>query len=420
MTAGFSLQGSQELHRVPLLSVIVPTLNERANVSILFDRLDDALSAIPWEMIVVDDDSTDGTWSWARHKGATDARLRCLRRIDRRGLAGACIEGALSSSAPIVAVIDGDLQHDETILAAMWRLVADRHADLVIGTRRDRGGSDESMSGPRRWLSNAGAVLSRLVLKRAIADPMSGFFMIRRDLIERIAPCLVSDGFKILVDILLHVPRDVRVAEVAYDFRERGGGHSKLDARILVDYAGLLIHRLSGNLVPIRMTAYLLVGLAGLITHLVLLRGMIDVIPKVGFDTMEIMASYGAMPVNFLLNNVLTFRERRVRGWAMAPDLILFGAVCSVGVLANLSVATWIFADVPRWWLAGFLGALVSAFWNYAVSAVVVWPLKSRSVLPVSISAGERDGDTNWPIIVRHHNAIREPGPSTLQIDELM
>ena len=398
MIAGFGLQGSQELRPVPLLSVIVPTLNERANVPILFDRLDGVLGDLPWEMIVVDDDSTDGTWNWARHKAATDARLRCLRRIDRRGLAGACIEGALSSSAPIVAVIDGDLQHDETILAAMWRLVADRHADLVIGTRRNR---DRSMSGPRRWLSDAGAALSRVVLKRAVADPMSGFFMIRRDLIERVAPCLVSDGFKILVDILLHVPRDVSVAEVAYDFRERGGGHSKLDARVLVDYAGLLIRRLSGDVVPIRMTAYLLVGLAGLITHLVLLRGMIHVVPKVGFDTMEIMASYGAMPVNFLLNNVLTFRERRVRGWAMVPALVLFGMVCSVGVLANLSVATWIFADMPRWWLAGLLGALVSAFWNYAVSAVVVWPLRSRSVLPAAMSAGMRDRDANWPIAAR-------------------
>ena len=417
MTAGFDRRGQRELHRVPLLSVIVPTLNERDNVPILFERLNDVLGDIPWEMIIVDDDSTDGTWNWARHKGATDARLRCLRRIDRRGLAGACIEGTMFSSAPTVAVIDGDLQHDETILAAMWRLVADGHADLAIGTRCDRGGIDKSMSDPRRWLSDAGAVLSRIVLKRAITDPMSGFFMIRRDLIEKIAPCLVADGFKILLDILLHVPRDVRVAEVAYDFRERGGGHSKLDARVLVDYAGLLIHRFSGNLVPIRMTAYLLVGLAGLITHLVLLRGLINVVPKVGFDTMEIIASYGAMPVNFLLNNVLTFRERRVRGWAMAPALVLFGAVCSVGVLANLSVATWIFADMPRWWLAGFLGALVSAFWNYAVSAVIVWPLKSRSVLPVSVSAKARDGDTSWPIWRKAPSRSRDPpadlvGPS--------
>ena len=396
MIAGSRLEGSVAPHPVPLLSVIVPTLNERANVQILFDLLTLVLTDIPWEMIIVDDDSTDGTWNWARHKGASDARLRCLRRIDRRGLAGACIEGALSSSAPIVAVIDGDLQHDETILASMWRLVAERKADLVIGTRRTRKGVDDAMSGPRRWLSDTGALLSRIVLKRAVADPMSGFFVIRRDLLEMVAPHLVSDGFKILVDVLLHVPHDVRVAEVEYDFRERRSGDSKLDARVLVDYVGVLVHRLTGDLVPIRMTAYFLVGLAGLMAHLILFRSMIHLTAEVEFNTMETIASYGAMPVNFFLNNALTFRERRIRGWSMVPAIVLFIAVCSVGVLANLSVSTWILADGPRWWLAGLLGALVSAFWNYAVSAVVVWPVRSGRVLPASVAAELRDDEANW------------------------
>ncbi|WP_131114674.1 glycosyltransferase [Lichenihabitans psoromatis] len=391
MIARLGRQDQSKPCLAPLLSVIVPTFNERDNVPILFDRLAVVLRHIPWEMIIVDDDSTDGTWNWARQKGATDTRLRCLRRVGRRGLAGAFIEGALCSSAPVIAVIDGDLQHDETILPAMWRLIADREADLVIGTRRIRGGG--GMSAPRRWISDVGAALSRIVLKRAVADPMSGFFMVRRDLIETIAPSLVSDGFKILVDVLLHIPRDLRVAEVAYDFRKRGGGDSKLDARVLVDYAGLIVHRLSGNLVPIRMTAYVLVGLAGLLAHIVLLRFMIHVTPKLGFHAMETLASFGAMPVNFFLNNALTFRERRVRGWSMVPALMLFGTVCSVGVLANLSVATWIFADTPRWWLAGFLGALVSAFWNYAVSAVVVWPLRRVRVLPRAVAAEAREDD---------------------------
>ncbi|WP_131114451.1 glycosyltransferase family 2 protein [Lichenihabitans psoromatis] len=402
MIAGHSRQNHSEPCPAPLLSVIVPTFNERDNVPILFDRLAVVLRDILWEMIVVDDDSTDGTWDWARRKGATDARLRCLRRVGRRGLAGACLEGALCSSAPVIAVIDGDLQHDETILAAMWRLVADREADLVIGTRRDPGGVDGAMSALRRRLSGVGATLSRIVLKRAVADPMSGFFMVRRDLIETIAPSLVSDGFKILLDVLLHIPCDVRVAEVVYDFRERGEGDSKLDARVLVDYVGLIVHRLSGDLVPIRMTAYVLVGLAGLLAHILLLRAMIHVTPKLGFHAMETLASFGAMPVNFLLNNALTFRERRVRGWSMVPALVLFGAVCSVGVLANLSVATWIFADAPRWWLAGFLGALVSAFWNYAVSAVVVWPLKRARVMPYAVATEAWEDDAPGPAAVRH------------------
>ena len=396
MTARFSSPGQAEPRPAPSLSVIVPTFNERDNLPILFDRLAVVLRDITWEMIVVDDDSTDGTWSWARDVGARDARLRCLRRVDRRGLAGACIEGALSSSAPIVAVIDGDLQHDETILPAMWRLIADHSTDLAIGTRSSRRGADEAMSATRRRLSGVGATLSRSVLKRSVADPMSGFFVIRRDLIERIAPSLVSDGFKILLDILLHVPSNVRIAEVAYVFRERGGGRSKLDARVLIDYAGLIIRCLSGDVVPVRFTAFLLVGLTGLVTHLVLLRGMIQVVPEVGFGPMEIMASYGAMVMNFLLNNALTFRERRLRGWAMVPALVLFGAVCSAGILADLSVVTWIFADAPRWWLAGLLGALVSGFWNYAVSAVVVWPTRAVRIMFCANAADAREDKEKW------------------------
>ena len=401
MIACFSHQEEAEPRSAPALSVIVPTFNERDNLPILFDRLAVALRDISWEMIVVDDNSTDGTWNWARDIGAKDARLRCLRRVDRRGLAGACIEGALSSSAPIVAVIDGDLQHDETILLAMYRLVADHSADVAIGTRTSRNGADASMSASRRWLSGVGAMLSRSVLKRSVTDPMSGFFVIRRDLIERIAPSLVSDGFKILLDILLHVSSNVRIAEVSYVFRERGRGSSKLDARVLIDYAGLIIRRLSGDVVPVRFTAFLLVGLTGLVTHLVLLRGMIQVIPTVGFGSIEIVASYGAMVMNFLLNNALTFRERRVRGWAMAPALVLFGAICSAGILADISVVTWIFADAPRWWLAGFLGALVSGFWNYAVSAVVVWPTRIASVTPDPIATDAQEDDEHRQAAVR-------------------
>ena len=211
------------------------------------------------------------------------------------------------------------------------------------------------------------------MLARDVTDPMSGFFAVRRDLVEDIAPYLVTDGFKVLVDILFSLPPETRIREVEYRFRARLSGESKLDARIMLDFAGLLVHRLSGGLISSRMASYGAVGALGLVAHLIILRGLILGLPQAEFGHLEILACYGAMALNFALNNVLTFRERRVTGWALVPTFALFCAVCSVGVIADIGVAEWAFSGPSTWWVASLLGAVASTFWNYAVSAAVVW-----------------------------------------------
>ena len=374
----------------PWVSIVVPTLNERDNLPVLFDRLAVALAGLHWEMIVVDDDSRDGTAALAKARAASDHRLRCLRRVGRRGLAGASIEGMLSSSAAVVVVMDGDLQHDESILGRMLDPIRRGEADLVIGSRH-QGLSPGGLSRPRRWLSGGGKALSRLVLARDVSDPMSGFFAVRRDLIEDMAPHLVTDGFKVLVDILFGMPPETRVREVAYGFRARLSGESKLDARVLLDYGGLLLHRLSGGLISARMASYSAVGALGLLAHLAILRVLILGLPQAEFSRLEILACYGAMAFNFALNNVLTFRERRVTGWAIVPTFALFCGVCSVGVLADIGVADWVFSGPSTWWVASLLGAVASTFWNYAVSAAVVW--SPRPGRPRSSDAPRRTSD---------------------------
>src|SRR5271155_6214025 len=161
----------------PTLSVVVPTYKEAVNIPILFERIKYALDGAPWELIVVDDDSPDGTAAVAFALAAEDRRLRCLRRINRSGLAGAVIEGWMSSSADFVAVIDGDLQHDESILPKMYEALAKGSANLAIGTRvREEGGG--SLSPARQALSDLGAWFFRRIAGAAVTDPMSGFFMI--------------------------------------------------------------------------------------------------------------------------------------------------------------------------------------------------------------------------------------------------
>ena len=356
----------------PIVSIVVPTLNERDNVEVLFARLSERLGSLPWEMIVVDDDSLDGTWAWARAQARSDVRLRCLRRVNRRGLAGACVEGMLSSSAPVVVVMDGDLQHDETILPSMVKIIVDGEADLVVGTRHEQLAPEQAFGRARAWLSAAGTLMARAVTTQVVSDPMSGYFAIRQNLCEALAPRLGTEGFKILLDILSKAPAGLRVMEVGYGFGRRLSGTSKLDARVLVDYLGLLIHALSRERVPPRFGAFLLVGSSGLVVHACVLQGLHGAWPQAGFYGVDLLATYGAMGTNFLLNNLLTFRDQRFRGWRMILGMGRFAAVCSIGVIAGLSVSTWIL-DPARWWLAGLSGALVSAVWNFGASSALVW-----------------------------------------------
>ncbi|MER2605665.1 MAG: glycosyltransferase family 2 protein [Siculibacillus sp.] len=357
----------------PELSIVVPTFNESANVGELVRLLDLALTGIAWEVIFVDDDSPDGTHRVAKKISLRDPRVRCLRRVGRRGLAGACIEGMLSSAAPIVAVMDADLQHDETILPQMLAAIRGG-ADLAVGSRYvDGGSSGEGLSSIRQWGSETATELARRFLKIELSDPMSGFFMIRREKVEAIAGDLSREGFKILLDIVASSPTPLKTAEVPFTFRERQAGESKLDTLVTAEYLGLLFSKLSGGLVPVRFLMFLLVGASGIIIHLAALKVALHV-----FDTTfawgEFAASIVAMTWNFVLNNQLTYRDRRLTGFGFIWGLLTFYLVCSLGTIANLGVATGLFETVDTGpWVAGFAGAVMSAVFNYTVSAVFTW-----------------------------------------------
>lgn len=160
----------------PRLCVVIPCFNEAANVAPMVARLDATLAGVPWEAIFVDDDSPDGTTAAVRAIAAVDSRIRCLRRIGRRGLASACIEGMLATSAPYLAVIDGDLQHDETLLPHMLAALEAGHAEIVIGSRNIEGGDKQAgFSAARQMISDTGAALANAALPVRVSDPMSGF-----------------------------------------------------------------------------------------------------------------------------------------------------------------------------------------------------------------------------------------------------
>jgi dolichol-phosphate mannosyltransferase len=356
----------------PQLSIIVPTFNERDNVTTLFRRLETALAGLTWEVIFVDDNSPDGTWDVVRALARQDTRVRCVRRIGRRGLSGACIEGILASSAPCAAVIDGDLQHDETQLPKMLVLLQGGATDLVVGSRYVEGGSADSFNRQRAGASALATEVAKRVLRVEIADPMSGFFMIRRDRFEQLAPQLSTQGFKILLDIVATARGDLRVKEIPYTFGSRLHGESKLDSMVALDFLGLVLAKLTHDVVSLRFLLFATVGSIGLFVHFAALYVALELF-HVPFPEAQACGALLAMTSNFILNNFLTYRDQRLKGFAILRGLLLFYLVCGVGLAANVGVAFSVYAQDPIWWLAGAAGALMGVVWNYAMSGLFVW-----------------------------------------------
>jgi dolichol-phosphate mannosyltransferase len=357
------------------LSVIVPTFKERDNVALLVQRIETALTGVAWEVVFVDDDSPDGTAELAKEIAERNPRVRCIRRVTRRGLAGACIEGILSSSARFVAVIDADMQHDEKLLPRMLEILNTGEKDMVVGSRYVAGGSAKSFSKGRGTISRLATTLARRLTGVTLSDPMSGFFMMRRTSFDPLAGSLSTQGFKILLDIVITSRGTLRIAEEPYVFGVRAHGESKLDAQVGLDFLGLLLAKLTGGAVTPRFLSFLLVGASGIVVHLGILRIVLLFLGQ-GFAAAQAIATLVAMTSNFVLNNALTYRDKRLSGFAMVKGLLVFYAVSTVGAAANISIASWLYANDSVWWVAGIAGALMSAVWNYALSNLFVWRVK--------------------------------------------
>lgn len=354
------------------LTIVVPTYNERENIRPLFSAVADALGEISWEIIFVDDDSPDGTSGIIKELAATDPRVRCIRRIGRRGLSSACIEGILASTSPYICIMDADLQHDETILPAMLDSLVNGGKEIVVGSRYIGEGSTGTLSRHRVWVSRTATRLGGLLLRVPVSDPMSGFFMLKRDFFESVVYRLSGKGFKILLDILVSSDHPVQVAEVPYTMRQRDRGESKLNVMVVWEFISLLVEKLFGRIFPSRFIAFTIVGFSGLFLHLGILWFMHRYLEQLFFPS-QAMATFVAMTSNYMLNNYFTYRDRRLHGIAFIKGLLSFYIACSFGALINLALASLLFDFSFPWWLAGAIGAVAGAVWNYAVTAIITW-----------------------------------------------
>jgi dolichol-phosphate mannosyltransferase len=360
------------------LAIVLPTFNESRNVGLLADRLAKALAGIHYEVIFVDDDSPDGTADVVRRLAQQHDNVRVLQRIGRRGLASACIEGILAASAPYVAVMDADLQHDESILPEMLRRIREENLDLVVASRNIAGGSMGDFASWRVRLSQLGKRLSLMGAEHALSDPMSGFFMVRFSAFERLAHRLSAIGFKILLDIVLSAGPGLRIGEVPYRFRARAHGESKLDFMVGLEYFELLVDKHLGDLVNVRFVLFGMVGALGVGVHLLILRALLH-IGGLSFAKGQTITTFAVMILNFVLNNAVTYRDRRLRGWAFLGGLLTFCLACGLGVAANVAISNEVFHRGVPWVLAALTGLLFSAVWNFGVTSMTTWRQARRS-----------------------------------------
>ena len=353
------------------VAVVVPTLNEAANVEKLIAGLSIVLAGRGWEVLFVDDNSPDGTSELVRRIGRTSRHIRIVQRVGRRGLSSAVVEGILATAAPIIAVMDGDLQHSEEALPRLIDAIADGGADIAVGTRYVAGGGIGDWDKDRARMSWLATRAGQIALGTEVSDPMSGFFAVRRDAFERALPRLSAIGFKILIDILASSPAPLKVAEIPYQFRTREAGESKIGARVIAEYAELIADKTIGRFVPVRLLKFLMVGGLGVFVHLAVLRTILGA--GNAFVTAQTAAVMTAIAFNFFLNNSFTYADRKLKGWRLIGGLASFYAISALGAVANIGIGTWMAGHDERWWVAGIAGVVVGAIWNFAMSSALTW-----------------------------------------------
>jgi len=354
------------------LSIIVPTFNEVANIRPMYAAIDAALPDVDWELIYVDDDSTDGTLDALADLCREKPNVLRLHRIGRRGLASAVVEGFQASVAPFLAVIDGDMQHDETKLADMFALLKTGQADLALGSRylADDGFGDWDPG--RIRASKLATWASKLIARQPISDPMSGFFMVTRNALDQCVRRLSLQGYKLLLDIIPSYPGQMRIIDVAYRFRVREHGESKLDSMIVMEFVFMMIEKMSRGLLPARFVMFAAVGASGVLVHFTVLNYLLNMVGT-GFPLAQSWATLVAMTTNFFINNWLTYFDKRLKGINILYGLLAFYGVCSLGAIANVGVASFVFEQDYSWWISGLAGALIGTVWNYTATSILAW-----------------------------------------------
>ncbi len=361
-----------------MLSLVFPTYKESESLPVVLPKVKAALRDIPHEIIIVDDDSPDRTWAVAQDLAEADSSIRVIRRVGRRGLSSAVIEGWLSARGDVLAVADADGQHDLSILPQLYQSVKNTDG-IAIGSRYAEGGSVGQWDERRATLSRIATRLAIRLCKVKVKDPMSGFFAIDVRLFQQIFRHLNPKGFKILLDVLIHVPPQVPVEEVPFTFGVREKGESKLSRRVQLEFLEHLYDATVGNVIPLTLVKYCIVGLAGVAVNVGVYMSLSRIVYGEaaagieGFSFPFIAGMEAAIVFNFLLNNSWTFSAAKLKGERAILGFLIFNFACLFGALANYAVANQLQAQNLGLILSVMAGAFVGMVWNYTMSRLLTW-----------------------------------------------
>ena len=369
----------------PDLSLIICTLNEGTAIRSVVEEVSAALGSIRHEIIVVDDNSSDNTAAEVLSLAQSHPHVRLHVRVNERGLSSAAIKGWDIAHGRYLGVMDGDGQHDPVAIRALADMIMAGDKDLVCVSRYI-GQTDTGLSGLRDLGSKAATAATGMVLKVSLSDPMSGCFMMTRDYYMSARPKLTGIGFKILLDVAASSPIKPRFGEVKAALRQRQGGESKLDIRVVLDLGALLVEKATGGVMNARFVLFAGVGVTGVFVYAAVLflchhlfhTG--ESVPMYRFQfRLDDILSYSlaiwlSMTWNFFVNNAITFRDKRLKGIAMVYGLTGFYFACSIGAILSLFMAVFMKDHLHiHYMVAGIVAALLSSVWNYFASKWFAW-----------------------------------------------
>ena len=371
-----------------MISLILPTYKERESLPILIPKIEETLAGVSHEVIVVDDDSPDRTWEVARELARRHPNVQVIRRVGRRGLSSAVIEGFLAAKGDVFVVMDADGQHDISLILKLAAAVGGKNGlpseapsgakegGIAMGSRYMEGGTTGDWKGFRAFISKLGGSLAIWLCRVKVTDPMSGFFAISRGTFEEVLPRLNPKGFKILLDLLVHVPADTAVKELPFSFGERLRGESKFSTHVRLQYLEFLYDATVGHFIPLTLVKYCIVGTAGVIVNLTAYYAVITALGESSMDLPSLPLLSGieaAIVFNFLLNNAWTFSYVKLRGWKAVTGFAKYNVVCAFGALASVAVTVFLFNTGFTAIMSLAIGAFLGMVWNYTIGRLFTW-----------------------------------------------
>lgn len=368
-----------------LISLILPTLNEEENLKVLLPNLHYILKDYSYEIIVVDDNSTDQSRKVAENLFSDEINGFIHHRIKLLGLSSAIYDGFNLATGEVVVVMDADLQHDPKILPQMIQSIISNNSDICIASRNIENGGYGDLSRMRKFLSKSGIWIANFFLNMNLSDPMSGYFALSRDLFDEVKGRINPRGFKILLEII-YKSSNIRIAHVPYHFKARRHGETKLTPAIGFEYLLALIDLKVGWIISYRFLQFCFVGFLGSCFNFMIFSLCMTLkIPLL--QSVFYAASFG-MVWSFLANNFITFSESRY----VQKKLLIGGAIYLIfslpGLLVQISVTVFLFNLFSavlnlniHYYFIYIAAVIFGAILNYFIHLKITWKRIGQSIV---------------------------------------